>query len=333
MPQRGPAVLTLALVIGVLGGACRKQPNDVETPDDAPRIDMSEVVDAPAVCTAACQRLERCVPELAGDIDGDPAVVAERLARECSPACEGFADQRSALAVRDCSSLNSCTAFWGCVGTAEARAWLATVAPVGERTCENLCGQSSACAIAKVCETDSGARKPRPGKQKDTEASAELEPGAAADVVVDPECARDDALRSELDEYCLLRCRALPDDSRARTELIGCIDHVSCDGLLGCLDGWSATDYADVSGPTPGISSTCDSFCTRAILCGAADSEVELEPDELDELEQTMTSTYVECAVQCEKDLEVGGESVRAGFEQCASVATCEEFGSCANEV
>lgn len=323
-------MLTLALMTGVLAGACRKQPPSTAEPDDTPRVDTSEQVDAPAVCTAACQRLERCVPELASDIDGDPAVVAERLANECAPACEGFADQRSALAVRDCTSLSSCTAFWGCVGTAEARAWLATVAPVGERTCENLCSQASACAIAKVCETDVGARKPRPGKSKSDDADAEPDGG---EVVLDAECTRDEVLRNELDEHCLLQCRALPDDSRARAELIGCIDHVSCDGLLRCLDGWAATDYEDAVGPTPGISPTCDGFCTRAIVCGAADSEVELDPEELAELKQTMTSTYVECAVQCEKDLEVGGEPAKAGFEQCAAVETCEQFASCADEV
>ena len=70
-----------------------------------------------------------------------------------------------------------------------------------------------------------------------------------------------------------------------------------------------------------------------AIVCGAADSQVELEPDELAELKQTMTSTYVECAVQCQSDLEAGGESARAAFEQCTAVETCEQFASCADDV
>ncbi|HVH99594.1 MAG TPA: hypothetical protein VM869_12825 [Enhygromyxa sp.] len=335
MPQRGPAVLTLALLMAVIGGACRKQATPVEAADQAPRVDDSEEVDATAVCTAGCERLERCVPELASDIDGDPSVVAERLARACEPACQGFADQDSALAVRDCLNLNSCTSFWGCVGTAPARPWLAAVAPVGERTCENLCSQASACAIAKVCESESGGRKPRsskPGKG-DAELSDGPEPGSTGDTVVDPECMRDEVLRSELDERCLLSCRALPEDSRARTELIGCIDHVSCDGLLACLDGWAETSYEDATGPTPGISASCDGFCTRAIVCGAADSQVELEPEDLDELKQTMTSTYVECAVQCEKDLEAGGESTRAAFDKCTAVDSCDQFASCADEV
>ncbi len=46
-----------------------------------------------------------------------------------------------------------------------------------------------------------------------------------------------------------------------------------------------------------------------------------------------MTSTYVECAVQCERDLEAGGETVEAGFEQCTAVETCAEFDACADEV
>jgi hypothetical protein len=335
MPQRGPAVLTLALLMGVVGGACRKQANTAETPDQAPRVEFDEQLDAAAVCTAGCERLERCVPELAGDIDGDPSVVAERLAKACEPACQNFAARDSALAVRDCLNLNSCTAFWGCVGTAPARPWLAAVAPVGERTCANLCGQASACAIAKVCETDSGARRPRPGKagKGDAELGDEADSSSSSETIVDPECMRDDVLRTELDEHCLLQCRALPVDSRARAEMIGCIDHVSCDGLLGCLDGWAETNYEDSAGPTPGISSSCDDFCTRAIVCGAADSDVELEPEQLDELKQTMTSTYIECAVQCEQDLEAGGESTRAAFDKCTAVDSCEQFAGCADGV
>jgi hypothetical protein len=322
MPQRGPAVLTLALLIGVLGGACRKSATSDEGSLYEPRVASVEQLDAPELCTAGCQRLARCVPELAEELDEDPKV-ADRLARECQPACQNFADQRSAATLRDCLSLSSCTAFWGCVGTTAARPWLATVAPVGERSCENLCSQASACAIARVCEAE-GARRPRSGKGfGDDDPSAQSE----------AECMRDEVLRNELDEHCLLQCRALPADSRARLELIGCIDHVSCGGLLMCLDGWARTSYADASGPTPGISSTCDSFCTRAILCGAADGQVELEPEELDELKLTMTSTYVECAVQCEKDLEVGGDQARTAFEQCTAVETCEQFAGCANEV
>jgi hypothetical protein len=335
MPQRGPAVLTLALLIGVVGGACRKQTTTAEPTDQTPRAEAEEQLDPVAVCTAGCERLERCVPELAGHIDDDPAVVAERLARECESACQGFANQDSASAVHDCLDLNSCTAFWGCVGTAPARPWLATVAPVGERTCENLCSQASTCAIAKVCETESSARKPRaskPGKA-DAELGDEADSGSPSDVVVDAECMRDEVLHNELDEHCLLQCRALPEDSRARAELIGCIDHVSCDGLLGCLDGWAQTDYDDATGPTPGISPTCDSFCTRAIVCGAEDNNDELEPEELEELKQTMTSTYVECAVQCEQDLEANGESARAAIDKCTAVDSCELFASCADEV
>jgi hypothetical protein len=320
MTQRRPALLVLALLLGVVGGACRTQTTEVDSPAEGPIVALGEQVDAPAVCTAGCKRLARCVPELAGDLDGDPSVVAERLAVECESACEGFADQRSSQALRDCLTLNSCTAFWGCVGATEARPWLAVVAPVGERTCANLCSQASSCAIAKVCET--GARKGRPGK--DAEAN---------ELVLDPECMRDELLRNELEERCLLQCQALPDDSRARTELIGCIDHASCGGLLSCLDGWAATPYTDASGPTPGISPSCDGFCTRAILCGADDEFVELEPHELDHLKRLMTSTYVECAVQCQKDLEVGGETAEAAFDKCTAVETCDEFAKCADEV
>jgi|GEM_PF-2288534 len=334
MPLRGLAVLTLALLIGVVGGACTP-PTAAEAPNEAPRIDAGEQVDAAAVCTAGCERLERCVPELAGDIDGDPAAVAERLAGECRPACGSFTNARSALAVRDCLSLSSCTAFWACVGAAPARPWLAAVAPVGERTCQNLCSQASACAVAKVCEAEAGARKPRPGKASRPSGDPDRDEheSGSANEAVDGDCARDELLRSALDERCVLQCQTLAQDSRARFELIGCIDHGSCDGLLGCLDGWAATSYEQPSGPTPGISPTCDSFCTRAIVCGAADEQLELEPHELEQLKQTMTSTYVECAVQCAHDLETGGDAARDTFEACTAVETCELFSTCADEV
>ncbi|PRP92617.1 hypothetical protein ENSA5_47980 [Enhygromyxa salina] len=324
MPQRG-LVLVLALATGALGGACRKPTTPVEQPEDAPIAVVDEEVDAPGVCSAGCDRLERCVPELVGEIDGDPTVIADRLGQECDSACATFEDRGSSLALRDCLNLDSCNAYWGCVGTATVRPWLAAVAPVGERTCENLCSQASACAIAKVCETEAGGRKTRPGKA-----------GADAgedEQVIDPECMRDDVRRSELDETCLLSCEATPVDSPARTELIGCIDHASCDGMLSCLDSWAETDYGDASGPTPGISPTCDAFCTRAIVCGAEQENVELEPEELEELKQVMTSTYVECAVQCGKDLAPGDEAARAAFDACAAVETCEAFTTCANEV
>lgn len=336
-------MLTLALLIGVLGGACRTQPTPAEVPEeDRPRIDASEQVDAPAVCTAGCERLEQCVPQLAGDFQGDPLVVAERLARECDSACESFADPRSALAVRDCLTLNSCTSFWGCVGAGGAHPWLAAVAPVGERSCENLCSQASACAIARVCEDEGKGKDPEQGKQRPGKAgkgNANAEPESASpgrsSSRTNTECTRDEVRRSELDERCLMQCKALPETSRARIELIGCIDHVSCGGLLGCLEGWTTTNYDGdaTTGPGPGIDPTCDGFCSRAILCGAADEQVELGPAELEELKRMMTSTYVECAVQCKKDLEVGGAALREAYETCTVAETCELFTICAGEV
>ena len=325
MPYRGTPRAAAALALLVLGatllGACRREPTPTEEPDAAPAELVDELVDAPALCAAGCERLERCVPELASEIDGDPAVIADRLASECAGACESFEDQGSSLALRDCLDLGSCNAYWGCVGATSVRPWLATVAPVGERTCENLCGQASVCAIAKVCEADE--------RRRVTKAGEEGEGGEA----LDPECLRDEVRRGELDETCRLRCEATAEDSVARTELIGCIDHASCAGMLACLDSWVETDYGADSGPTPGISETCDAFCSRAIVCGAEEEQVELDPEELDELKQVMTSTYVECAVQCGKDLEGGSEAVQAAFDACTASKTCEEFTACALEV
>jgi hypothetical protein len=341
MPLRGApsgSAITsaLALLIWALPGGCRRNPTEVEPPQDRPVVVEDETIDTPAVCAEGCTRLERCIPELASELDGDPAIVADRLASECAGACGTFGDVDSTLALRDCLNLSSCDAYWGCVGTATVRPWLAAVAPVGERTCANLCSQASACAIAKVCEVEDegegGGKRPRPGKPN---AKADVEAGSEHDEepLVDPVCAQDQARQDELEERCVLQCEATPQDSRARTELIGCVDHASCHGLLRCIDGWSQTDYSVVDGPTPGINETCDGFCTRAIVCGAEQESVELEPAELEELKQVMTSTYVECAVQCGKDLEIGGEAAKASFERCTAVASCTEFGVCADEV
>lgn len=362
MPQRGapilpaitPAlVLALAVASGLTIGACRRKATVVQPPDKQTLVVEDEKIDVPTVCMDGCTLLERCIPELATEIDGDPTLVAERLASECGAACDAFEDVDAALALNDCLNLG-CDAYWGCVGTATVRPWLAAVAPVGERTCANLCSQASVCAIAKVCEVEEdGPRRPRPGKPKadgkadskgdskgdaKADAKADVKADAAAsdggeDMLIDQACAQDQARLDELEEHCVLQCEATPVDSRARTELIGCIDHASCNGLLHCLDTWSQTDYADVDGPTPGISETCDAFCTRAIVCGAQQDNVELEPGELEELKQVMTSTYVECAVQCGKDLDVGGDSARASFERCTAVPSCTEFSVCADEV
>jgi hypothetical protein len=351
MPQRGApigfvaCVWTRFAVHGLIGlvlcgstiGGCRRNPTEVAPPQDRPVVVEDETIDAPGVCAEGCTRLERCLPELASEVDGDPTIVADRLASECAGACGTFSDADSALALRDCLNLNSCDAYWGCVGTATVRPWLAAVAPVGERTCANLCSQASVCAIAKACEGDGSSKRPRPGKPKPegkADSKADASGGEAGEELeADEVCAQDQARLDELEERCLLQCEATPDDSRARTELIGCIDHASCNGLLRCLDTWSQTDYAVVDGPTPGISETCDAFCTRAIVCGAEQESVELDPAELEELKQVMTSTYVECAVQCGKDLDVGGDAVRANFERCTAVATCTEFSTCADEV
>jgi hypothetical protein len=140
----------------------------------------------------------------------------------------------------------------------------------------------------------------------------------------------DDVRRDELEETCLLQCASTPDESQARRELIGCLDHVSCGGLLSCLDSWADTAYEPSGGPTPGISQTCDDFCTRAIDCGARAEGVELTPAELAGLREVMTSTWVECAVQCEKDL-ASGEAQQQAFEACTAAADCDTFVTCAD--
>ncbi|MFV8749037.1 hypothetical protein ACNOYE_00640 [Nannocystaceae bacterium ST9] len=327
MPRPRPrGLLLLALITGVFAGGCRERKPVVEQPDEAPLAEVIEI-DALAVCEAGCERLTRCAPDLASEAGSSPDEVGARLASECSSACIGFAGQSpdspgaamrmelardAAFALDDCLDLDSCNAFWGCVGSEDVRPWLAAVAPVGERTCENLCSQASACAIAKVCEEAAG----KDGIKRE---------------VVDPEtCLADDVRRDELDETCLLQCASTPDESQARRELIGCLDHVSCGGLLGCLDSWAETAYEPGEGPTPGISPTCDAFCTRAIDCGARAEGVELTPDELARLREVMTSTWVECAVQCEKDL-ANGDAQRQTFEECTATPDCDTFSTCAD--
>src|SRR5262245_49107890 len=121
MPQRGAPssshalgaitprlVLALALASGLTIGACRRKTTDVQPPIKQETVVEDETVDTPMVCVDGCTRLERCIPELATEIDGDPTVVAERLASECAGACGSFVDHGAALALADCLNLGSC---------------------------------------------------------------------------------------------------------------------------------------------------------------------------------------------------------------------------------
>ena len=351
------SLLALAFVAGVVAGAggCRKQPVVSEQPDAAPQVAAVETVDGKAICLAGCQRLERCVPEIVEEIDAEArsegaqsnaAVVASRLARECASSCDGFGrevgDSSTALAVDACLDLSSCGSFWSCVGADQARPWLATVAPVGDRSCENLCSQAGACAINRVCEVEvvDPGRRPKPGKPGKNKGD-KGDKGEKVEVVVEVDaeahaaaqaCLGEVALRNELEESCLLQCRATGEDSRARFDLVGCLDAGSCDGMLSCLDGWASTDYAaleTVPGAVPGMEEACDAFCTRAIVCGAEQEGLELGPEAIAELKQTMTSTYVECAVQCEKDID--DDAARERFSKCAAAEACSDFQACAD--
>ena len=334
--MRNQPALVLVVAAALAWAGCGKQDANSEQPEGTTQVDAGPEVDAPQVCLAGCRKLQQCVPELATPVDGDPSVIASRLGDACQPACAEFGNDRAALAVRDCLDLSSCNAYWGCVGSEGARPWLASVAPVGERTCANLCGQASACAIAKLCADDSGETRRR-GRGRASRTGApeaevdgddpSLRPGAVG------ECSNERVRQAELEETCRLRCEATSPDGQARRELIGCIDHGSCGGLLRCIDGWAETDYGDAGSdaPSPGISATCDGFCTRAIVCGAEAENIELEPGDLAELKEQMTSTWVECAVQCEKDQV--DDAARERFEACTAVDSCEDFASCSDEV
>lgn len=324
---RPRGLLIFTLTTGVLAGGCRERQPVVVQPDNSPTAEVVEI-DALAVCEAGCERLTRCAPDLAVEAGSSSDEIVDRLAGECSPACLGFAGQSpsspgaalrlelardAAFALDDCLGLDSCNAFWGCVGTEDVRPWLAAVAPVGERTCENLCSQASACAIEKVCEEAGKSEKDSSKREPADEAA----------------CLADDVRRDELDETCLLQCASTPDESQSQRELIGCLDHVSCGGMLSCLDSWADTAYEPSGGATPGVSQTCDDFCTRAIDCGARAEGIELTPDELAGLREVMTSTWVECAVQCEKDL-ASGDAQQQAFETCTAATDCETFATCA---
>ncbi|NVB40554.1 hypothetical protein G6O69_22120 [Pseudenhygromyxa sp. WMMC2535] len=360
-PSRAPlapsllAPSILAVAVMALASACPKPAPVSEQPDAAPaEVDRGPELDLLGLCQSGCDRLTRCVPELASASDEQPTTIATRLVQTCAPACERFADVEAAAAVRDCLGLDACGAYWGCVSSEAARPWLASVAPVGDRSCENLCSQASACAINTVCEAEAEAearteaktgpggaaegsssrRSSRGAKARDgasaSAGASEAAPGVDSAASSEP-CITDEARRSELEEHCLLECQGTPEDSLARAELIGCIDHGSCGGLLTCLDSWASTDYGDDSGgPLPGVHPACDAFCTRAIVCGAEqDAEGEaLSPEDIAELERAMTSAHVECAVQCGKDIDAGQDA--AGFSTCAAAQTCEDFGACA---
>lgn len=352
------AALLLALGATLSAGACRRGGGEVsEEPDAAPVLDTSETVDSQRVCQDGCRRLDRCAPELArGQVEGDPVLLASRIGdpEACDASCSEFDDTRVSLGLRDCLALSSCDAYWGCLSTELARPWLAAVAPPGERSCENLCSQASACAIAELCEDtrgeSSGRRRARTRDSDDDSLTppskaSEDEAAAAEDAPSpSPACQAETARQAELEESCRLKCEASPEGGRARFELLGCLDHGSCGGMLGCLDSWSRTDYSRAAlmteagtelpegvDPGPGLDPVCDAFCTRALACGAAAEGLELEGEALTELKHALTSTYVECALSCAKDQK--SAAATKAFEACTAVESCEAFAVCSDEV
>lgn len=159
-------------------------------------------------------------------------------------------------------------------------------------------------------------------------ATASFEPAANCDGL----CGRVLACRGageeesgEIESDCQLRCAGADPEGEQRKALMSCLDQRTCGGFLGCVETWrTGTDGGE--GPPPGVSGTCDGLCTRAIQCGAEDEN--LSESELSELRDTMASTYMECAVQCEKDLHADN---RADYDECVAVDDCEAFQKCSD--
>lgn len=133
------------------------------------------------------------------------------------------------------------------------------------------------------------------------------------------------ATAEEAESACVLSCEAA---AQAQSPL-PCGTRRTCGGLLGCVDGWRDSGYArERDAPPPGVSPVCDELCTRAIRCGAEASGEPLAEAELAELRDTMSSTYMECALQCGEDLR---QDDGARFQKCLAKAECKAFEECAD--
>lgn len=134
-----------------------------------------------------------------------------------------------------------------------------------------------------------------------------------------------DAERDEAESECLLGCEnAAPPDSTAGLD---CLDHRTCGRFVACVGRWR--EGTSSSGPLPpGVSKTCHHLCRRAIECGA--EYADLSDREVSELREAMASTYVECAVQCGKELS---EQNQRSFDACLGKESCEDFQKCADEL
>ena len=96
------------------------------------------------------------------------------------------------------------------------------------------------------------------------------------------------------------------------------------------MEAWADTSYAPEGLGLPGTSEACDRYCTRAIECAAEAEDVELDPDQLRAMKQTMTGTWVECAVRCEKRRASEGERE---LGRCNATKTCDDYFACAEKL
>jgi hypothetical protein len=147
-------------------------------------------------------------------------------------------------------------------------------------------------------------------------------------------CARETACRQlgdaeheEAESECLLGCENAGAVKGEAGALLDCLSERTCGPLVTCTARWR--EGSSSAGPLPpGISTTCHKLCRRAIECGA--EYADLSDREASEMSEAMSSTYVECAVQCGKDLS---DESQPKFDACLAKEQCEDFQKCADEL
>ena len=118
-------------------------------------------------------------------------------------------------------------------------------------------------------------------------------------------------------------------DERCRQPLSGakCQEARDCDELLACLQSTPA-----VPAPSPTANEAalpCERFCQRVIQCSASE-DATLAEEEMRELEAELAATTLECALQCEKSVELQGAQA---VSSCMQSESCEAFSLCAEEL
>ncbi len=289
--------------------ACHSSPPP-RLPSAPEPVEAANSVNQEDVCAQTCNRLSNC-SNSTGSATPDPTTTP------CESACLGGTLEPSydPRHLAHCLDLEGCIEFSSCIDDQQRkRSWLGARSPSNKSNPQHSCGQ--------LCRRSAGC----------------MQESAESDL---------DALsHSRLEDRCLTRCDSSEEHSRAHIDLLACIEHLDCDGLLGCLDDWAQTGGGVQTRPRvsrhspasravdPGLDEACHQFCARAIECGA-ESEG-LRKSEVETLQEAMTGIYVECAVQCgiqRKATKTSSDDSPDPFSVCAAKESCGDYDVCAADL